>query len=474
MKQGEKRRSILAICAVLAAFMVFVYLAHQYVCFMPTHQLIVIFFPLFFVDLPRYMMPDLLILFKTIAERARKQSIRASSYTPVVSVIVPAYNEERAIVPTLQAVANTDYDRKEIILIDDGSTDNTYERAKQFSLGEGIPIRLFRKAERGGKAAALNLGLTMSKGDIIVSMDADTLPFRDSIRKMVRYFEDDHVIAVAASIRVKNRDENLITRLQSCEYMTTFGVGRYWLSLVQMLFVVSGAFGAFRRSLLESVGSWDPGIGDDSNVTIKMRKTGDRVVLAKEAMALTEVPGTVRGFYRQRLRWEKNFIRNRFKKHGDILRGARFGLSNPLAILSEFSLRVVLLYGFLYYVFYLILFMPDVLPFAIMFSFMFYGVLNLLSLAIASYVSGLEGEWKNIAYFPLIFFYRMFLRFPRLVGYTEEFLGVRYEHPYYPSVVWARTERWILSKRMFIFLALYSVLIWMVLHWIYNVARSLI
>ncbi len=253
------------------------------------------------LDVPRYNLTDLIVLLKSFSER--KPNIPTT--LPMISILIPAYNESQTIANTLRSLIEVDYPHKEIIVIDDGSEDDTAAIASEF---EVHGVKVLRKEVRGGKASCLNLGLKSSKGDLIVSLDADSTLDRDALLRIAAYFEDEQVGAVSGNIKVRNWDTNLLTRLQACEYLLCISIGRRFLAWANLLTIVSGAFGCIRRSVLEDTGAWDPGIGDDYNVTLKTRKNRKKVAFAREAVALTNVPETMRGLFVQRRRWNRSFI----------------------------------------------------------------------------------------------------------------------------------------------------------------------
>jgi cellulose synthase/poly-beta-1,6-N-acetylglucosamine synthase-like glycosyltransferase len=275
-----------------------------------------------------------------------------------------------------------------------------------------------------------------------VAVDSDSTFDRDALYHLIKHFDNPAIGAVCGNIKVRNRRRNLLTRLQAAEYLITISVGRIFLSTANFLTIVSGAFGAFRREVLERTGAWDPGIGDDSNVTLKSRKLGKRIAFAKDAIALTNVPETLRGLYKQRKRWNKSFIRNRFKKHRDILNVTRFGFSSAIAILLNFFYRVVLLFMLLFWTIQIIVNYRELLPMIIILTLLIYTILNLLSLTISSLLSERKEDWWNLLLAPLMPIYRLFLRLPRIIAFLEEFFYLRYTDPFYPKKVWLQTPKW--------------------------------
>lgn len=292
---------------------------------------------------------------------------------PLVSIIVPAYNEERVIARTLESLIEADYPNKEIIVVDDGSTDNTLAIASSY---EKFGVRAYHK-ENGGKHSALNYGIRVSRGEIIVTVDADSIVGRDAIKGLVKKFRNDEVSAVCGNIKVLNR-MNWITKCQALEYITSINIFRRAFDLFGAVAVVPGALGAFRRSVLEEGGLYDPDtIVEDFDTTVKTLKAGKIVQASSEALAYTEAPASLRDLYRQRMRWYRGNFQTIWK-HRD-------AFTNPR-------------YGFLYQItFPFILLTMAMLPFA--------GV----AVWVSAFVSVIQGEYLQILAMFLIFVFLQFL-----------------------------------------------------------------
>ncbi len=395
-----------------------------------------VWFALIF-DIPRYNITDVAVLAKSLLTRRKPKE--PLTY-PKVSIIIPAYNEAHVIAKTLRSLLETDYPDKEIIVVDDGSTDGTSRIARKF---ESRGVRVFTKTERGGKASCLNLGLKASSGDLIVSLDADSTLDRDALKRIVAYFNDSCVGAVSGNIKVRNWRTNLLTKLQLCEYLLCISIGRRFLAWMGLLTIVSGAFGCFRRSVLEDTGAWDPGIGDDYNVTLKTRKTGRKVLFAPDAIALTEVPTTIRGLFVQRRRWNRSFIGVGFRKHGNILDPRVFHFTNLFAFAQSFLFRIALLAAFIIYAIWVVVTREHLLGFIIVLNFLLYTLSNIISLAIAI---GLSERWRDeiglMILAPVLVVYRMFLRIAQTVAYIQEYFRLKYREPFYPEKVWNEAPKW--------------------------------
>jgi len=246
---------------------------------------------------------------------------------PKVSVIIPAYNEEKVIQKTLESMIDTRYPRKEIIFVDDGSIDKTLEIAKKFK----NDITILHK-ENGGKASALNYGLVYAKGEIIVVVDADTIIGRNSLREIVKGFEiDENVAAVAGNIKVRNR-VNWITKCQALEYLIGLQVIRRAFDAFGSITVVPGALGAFKKSFVSDTGAYGKEtIVEDFDQTIKLLKAGLITQGSVKAVAYTEAPDTLSDFAKQRKRWYRGNIQV-LKRHSDALINPRFGNLQKLAL----------------------------------------------------------------------------------------------------------------------------------------------
>jgi poly-beta-1,6 N-acetyl-D-glucosamine synthase len=234
-----------------------------------------------------------------------------SESLPSVSVLIPAYNEEAYISRTIESLLITAYpeDKLEIIVIDDGSTDNTYQKANRYSSDR---VRVFSK-ENGGKYSALNYGLMLSDNDIIVTIDADSIIGPNAIKDIVAPLQaDSKVGAVASNVQILNQN-NLITKMQALEYSVGINLIRRMFDWFSGVPVVPGCLGAFRRSALEEVNNYDPDtLTEDYDLTVKVLRAGYEV-RASSALVYTEAPDTWRSLYKQRIRWYRGNVETHLK-----------------------------------------------------------------------------------------------------------------------------------------------------------------
>jgi len=238
---------------------------------------------------------------------------------PLVSVLIPCFNEEKVIVASVTRILHSNWKRLEVIVLDDGSTDATAARVRSAFVDE--PRVTLMSFENGGKARALNRGLAQARGEVVVALDADTLFPPDTLPRLVRWFADPAVGAVAGNAVVGNR-LNLITRWQALEYVTAQNLERRALAALGAVTVVPGAVGAWRRSAIEALGGYpDDTLAEDQDLTIACQRAGWRVEFDPEARAYTEAPDSVAGLLKQRFRWSFGTLQCLWKH--------REGLFNP-------------------------------------------------------------------------------------------------------------------------------------------------
>lgn len=264
----------------------------------------------------------------TIKERrkARKQHLTrwSAEEAPLVSVIVPAYNEEVTAVSSLNNLLKQDYPNFDIIFVDDGSKDETYKRVSEAFAGND-KIKLLTKPN-GGKATALNFGIENTQAEYVVCIDADTKLSRDAISILMSHFKADaeeKVGAVAGNVKVGNQ-RNFLTRWQAIEYTTSQNFDRQAYAAINAITVVPGAIGAFRRKAIQDAGGLTTDtLAEDCDLTIRIIRTGYLVENENHAVAMTEAPEKVKQFMKQRTRWSFGVMQT-FWKHRDAMFHSRY------------------------------------------------------------------------------------------------------------------------------------------------------
>ncbi|MDR3508055.1 MAG: glycosyltransferase, partial [Caulobacteraceae bacterium] len=264
-----------------------------------------------------------LALIHRAREPGRKPADIDPETGPLVSVLIPCFNEEKVIASSVARILESQWRRLEVIVLDDGSSDGTAAEVEKHFAGDPR-VRLMR-FPNGGKALALNRGLDLVKGEIVVALDADTLFPPSTIGRLARWFADPRVGAVAGNALVGNR-RNVVTRWQALEYVTAQNLERRALAALGAVTVVPGAVGAWRRAALEQLGGYPADtLAEDQDLTIAVQRAGWRVEFDPDARAYTEAPETVEGLLKQRFRWSFGTLQCIWKH-----RSATFSLKQPV------------------------------------------------------------------------------------------------------------------------------------------------
>ena len=244
-----------------------------------------------------------------------------STATPLVSIIVPAYNEEVNVISSLENLLKSDYPNFEIVFVDDGSKDKTYQLVKEAF--ENHPKVMVNTKPNGGKSSALNYGIDKARGDYFVCIDADTQLQYDAISQLMKYFINDKVGAVAGNVKVGNAN-NIITKWQSIEYITSQNFDRRAFDYFNCITVIPGAIGVFKREAMLEAGKFDVDtLAEDCDLTIRILRKGYVVKNCTEAIAMTEAPESVKQFMKQRFRWTFGIMQT-FWKHKDACFNPKF------------------------------------------------------------------------------------------------------------------------------------------------------
>ncbi len=297
-----------------------------------------------------------------------KNELESNYYLPV-SILVPAYNEGITIEATIQSLLALDYRLYEIIVVDDGSTDDTarivqeafqmmpvtrpiQQRVKSRAAlsvyetrAHKVPITLIRK-ENAGKADALNMGINASRYPYFLCMDADSVLQQDSLEKIVRpVLEDDRVVAVGGAVRPCNGVEiergrvlsyglprNIIACMQALEYERAFLASRILLDQFNGSIIISGAFGLFRKSMVINAGGYDvTTVGEDMELVVRLHvycrenRIPYRIRYATDAICWTQVPENLRDLCKQRRRWHIGLFQS-LLRHLQVLANPKYGL----------------------------------------------------------------------------------------------------------------------------------------------------
>jgi cellulose synthase/poly-beta-1,6-N-acetylglucosamine synthase-like glycosyltransferase/peptidoglycan/xylan/chitin deacetylase (PgdA/CDA1 family)/spore germination protein YaaH len=301
--------------------------------------LLYLFLSAIFLAVGRIVLIGVLALRQYAENKKFDRILVPTNQLPPVSIIVPGYNEEVTVIKTIQSLLKIEYPAFEIIFVDDGSKDKTYELVN-LAYGHHPLVKVLTKPN-GGKATALNFGINHAQNDFVVCIDADTQLKNDAIYHLMTYFTDEEIGAVAGTVKVGN-ENNLITRWQSIEYITAQNMDRRAFDLINSITVVPGAIGAFRKSAVFKAGGFTyDTLAEDCDLTMRILKQGYVVRNSDEAIAYTEAPETLSGLLKQRFRWSFGVMQS-FWKNRDALFNPKYKFFGMLGMPNILIFQIIL------------------------------------------------------------------------------------------------------------------------------------
>src|SRR3989344_1409781 len=267
---------------------------------------------------------------------------------PSVTILIPAYNEEDTIAGTIQSVLDLEYpkNKKEIIVLNDGSKDKTGEISNQFN-----GIKVINK-QNSGKADSLNYGISIAKNEFIAVVDADCYHEKDALIKVMNCFkEDPNIEAVTSAVRVKNQ-ETLLGKLQFIEY-TLIAWARKLLEYINSVYVTPGPLSVYRKATLQKLNGFDKNnLTEDIELAWRILKNKHRIKMCLSARAYTVVPEKFSKWWHQRLRWDIGGLQT-FAKHKDTLGKTDYGMLGIWVAPFYLSSFILALLGFIVWVYIL-------------------------------------------------------------------------------------------------------------------------
>ena len=246
------------------------------------------------------------------------------SELPKATVVIPAWNEEKNVAKTMNSILESDYPDFEVIFVDDGSKDKTYEVAKKYENDQRVKV-LTKK--NGGKASALNVGIKQAKGEVIFTMDADTRVHPQSMRRMARYFTNPKIMSVTPAMIIdeKNNKMTFLRRMQSVEYYLGIFLRKVFAT-INAIYIAPGAFTVYRKEFFDKYGGYDEGnITEDLEMALRIQSKGFITENAPDANIWTLGPPGFKTLKKQRVRWYTGLITNFWaykhmvsRKYGDL------------------------------------------------------------------------------------------------------------------------------------------------------------
>ena len=305
----------------------------------------------------------LFILFRYFKYRAIKTVSDAE--LPVCTVIVPAYNEGKQVWATLRSLARSNYPKEklQLISIDDGSVDDTWQWMQQAQSELGGAVEIYQQPANKGKRHALYRGFQLGKGEVFVTVDSDSEVTADTLRNLVSPFVvNPNCGAVAGNIRVLNNAKALLPRMLDVSFVLSFEFVRSAESTLNSVLCTPGALAAYRRkAVFNCLDKWinqtfmgqPSDIGEDRAMTNMILKQGYHVLFQKNAFAYTNVPEKYRGLYKMFTRWGRSNVRENIEMGKYVFTGFREGakagtrilfLGQALKIIMCYPLLILMLY----------------------------------------------------------------------------------------------------------------------------------
>lgn len=281
----------------------------------------------------------LAFLFEIIERRDRVDDIHTMvKENPLVSVIVPAYNEGVVLANCVNSVLASDYRRVEVVIVDDGSSDDTPQVMAWLAARDGR-VRTFRQAN-AGKGAALNHGIRESRGHVLMFVDADGVFSADTITEMLRGMDHERVGAVCGDDRPVNLDRPLTQMLAMFSHAGCSLVRRA-LGVMRVLPIVSGNIGAFPRRVIEEIGGFNEDtLGEDLELTWRIYRAGYHVRFRPQAVVHAESPSTLRALWRQRVRWARGLLQT-MRIQRDMIGNPRYGAFGMFLVFNSLNMVVM-------------------------------------------------------------------------------------------------------------------------------------
>ena len=352
---------------------------------------------------------------------------------PLITLVVPAYNEGLVIQPAMRNLLTLEYPSYEVIVVDDGSSDDTYSLASQVSRESSkVPVRVVTKVN-GGKADALNTGIALARGEFVMCMDGDTKLSRNALRAMIRHFDDPRVGGVAGNVRILNR-ENFLTKTQALEYIEGLAMVRKAQSFVRTVNIIPGPCAMFRKSVVRGLGGYDlDTFAEDCDMTLKLVVAGWHIAYEPLAVAWVETPSRMLDLLKQRYRWTRGILQA-MRKH-------RYVFKHPLksGFLTSMTLWYMFFEGILWPISNIlgsVFFAYVGLKYGVVSFVVFWWLqLTLLDVIAASYCVIIEKEDPRlILYAPLFrMYYMSIIDVAKVIATIEEIKGTR--------MTWGKLER---------------------------------
>ena len=294
----------------------------------------------------------LLMLLFVKSQFKKKNKFNTETFAPKVSIIVPCYNEQKVICATIDSLLLSNYPDFEVVMVDDGSKDDSYKIVLE-TFQNNPRVSVYTK-ENGGKSSALNFGISVSKYEYVICVDADTVFAKDAIQKLMRHFVDENMGSVAGNVQIGNAINNLSVA-QQLEYAVSQNFEKTAFASVNSVVVVPGPIGAWRKPVLLGAGGYHTdNLAEDTDLTLRVLQQGWKIHYEPDAICITECPEDYKSFIKQRNRWQFGMLQVLFKNL-DVMLNSNYGFMGlftlPMTLLQYFlmSLYPIMITGIISY-----------------------------------------------------------------------------------------------------------------------------
>jgi len=370
-------------------------------------------------EVPRYTIP---LAALALSKPARIPRRAEAAVDLAISVIIPAFNGAAGLLTAIASLREQILAPFEIIVVNDGSTDNTPAIAEE-ARAAGLVDMVIHHGTRCGSSAAINAGARFARGELIVFMDPDTVFAPAAFAHLAAAFKTPHVAGATCNLGVSNRDATLWTALQSLEYMLSISAGKSFLNMIGAVACCSGACSMYRRDVFLERGGFDVGPGEDLEFTLRLRRSGYRVHFVPEARAETSVPESAISLIRQRLRWDRDALRIRFLQYREFKPFRREGVSDTLQRLDFIVFDLIPTLAFPAYLIYCSLLFGPSTPQFLAAVYVFLLGIALFNIALATLMFGRSPTAFGLLtalIFPL--YQGIVMKLVRLVAFSSEVL----------------------------------------------------
>ncbi|MEW6508141.1 MAG: glycosyltransferase [Bacteroidota bacterium] len=362
-------------------------------------------------------------------------------YYPFVSIIVPVFNEGKILNSSIESLLDIDYPNYEIIIVNDGSTDETAvvgESLIGYHKGRVglVKVSLINKPN-GGKSKALNAGIQYSDAQFVLCMDGDSQLTPNTLKMAMRHFDDPSVGAVAGNVKVQNR-KKILTDLQALEYLEGLNLARSAQGFLQMVNIIPGPIGVFRKVTLRDAGFYSSDtFAEDADVTLKILAKGWKIIYEPNAIAYTEAPVSIYQLLKQRYRWTRGILQA-IRKHKRYLYNPTVNFNNSFIMWSMFYEALIWpamnIFVNLYFILVALLYGIHIT------LFLWWVGIAVLDLMSAVYCIAAEKEEFRLVPYAIIYrlVFILLIDVTKAMATIEEFLGFR--------MTWGKLERTGLSK----------------------------